>query len=147
MAADRARYLWNIGRPAEAAKWIDTLAALDQHEAGQLSLLGAFWFGGGPADTTMMDTEQPDIMQVAGRGELQLAVLIENMRREGYELEVSRPEVVTKEIDGKKHEPLEEGMVDVPDEHVGTVTQTLAPRKGKVTDMRPGDPGRTVITG
>ena len=92
------------------------------------------------------DTEAPDIIQVAGRGELQLAVLIENMRREGYELEVSRPEVVTKDIDGKKHEPLEEGMVDVPDEHVGTVTQTLAPRKGKVVDMRPGDPGRTVIT-
>jgi GTP-binding protein len=92
------------------------------------------------------DTESPDIMQVAGRGELQLAVLIENMRREGYELEVSRPEVVTKDIDGKRHEPLEEGMVDVPDEHVGTVTQTLAPRKGKVIDMRPGDPGRTVIT-
>ncbi|MCU1486093.1 MAG: GTP-binding protein TypA [Actinomycetia bacterium] len=92
------------------------------------------------------DTESPDIMQVAGRGELQLAVLIENMRREGYELEVSRPEVVTKDIDGKKHEPLEEGMVDVPDEHVGTVTQTLAPRKGKVIDMRPGDPGRTVVT-
>jgi GTP-binding protein len=92
------------------------------------------------------DTESPDIMQVAGRGELQLAVLIENMRREGYELEVSRPEVVTKDIEGKKHEPLEEGMVDVPDEHVGTVTQTLAPRKGKVIDMRPGDPGRTVVT-
>jgi GTP-binding protein len=92
------------------------------------------------------DTESPDIIQVAGRGELQLAVLIETMRREGYELEVSRPEVVTREIDGKRHEPLEEGMVDVPDEHVGTVTQTLAPRKGKVLDMRPGDPGRTVIT-
>jgi GTP-binding protein len=92
------------------------------------------------------DTESPDIIQVAGRGELQLAVLIETMRREGYELEVSRPEVVTRDIDGKRHEPLEEGMVDVPDEHVGTVTQTLAPRKGKVLDMRPGDPGRTVIT-
>jgi GTP-binding protein len=92
------------------------------------------------------DTGQPDIMQVAGRGELQLAVLIEGMRREGYEMEVSRPEVVTRDIDGKKHEPLEEGMADVPDEHVGTVTQTLAPRKGRVLDMRPGDPGRTVIT-
>jgi GTP-binding protein len=92
------------------------------------------------------DTETPDVIQVAGRGELQLAVLIETMRREGYELEVSRPEVVTRDIDGKRHEPLEEGMVDVPDEHVGTVTQTLAPRKGKVIDMRPGDPGRTVIT-
>jgi GTP-binding protein len=92
------------------------------------------------------DTESPDIMQVAGRGELQLAVLIEGMRREGYEMEVSRPEVVTRDIDGKRHEPLEEGIADVPDEYVGTVTQTLAPRKGKVLDMRPGDPGRTVIT-
>jgi GTP-binding protein len=92
------------------------------------------------------DTESPDIIQVAGRGELQLAVLIETMRREGYELEVSRPEVITKDIDGKRHEPLEEGVADVPDEHVGTVTQALAPRKGKVIDMRPGDPGRTLVT-
>ena len=92
------------------------------------------------------DTESPDIIQVAGRGELQLAVLIETMRREGYELEVSRPEVITKDIEGKRHEPLEEGVADVPDEHVGTVTQALAPRKGKVIDMRPGDPGRTLIT-
>jgi GTP-binding protein len=92
------------------------------------------------------DTDTPDVMQVAGRGELQLAVLVESMRREGYEMEVSRPEVVTRDIDGKRHEPLEEGIADVPDEYVGTVTQTLAPRKGKVLDMRPGDPGRTVIT-
>jgi GTP-binding protein len=84
-------------------------------------------------------------MRVAGRGELQLAVLIENMRREGYEMEVSRPEVVTREIDGKRHEPFEEGTVDVPDEHVGAVTQALAPRKGQVTDIRAGDPGRTII--
>jgi GTP-binding protein len=92
------------------------------------------------------DTESPDVIQVAGRGELQLAVLIETMRREGYELEVSRPEVITKDIDGKRHEPLEEGVADVPDDHVGTVTQALAPRKGKVIDMRPGDPGRTLVT-
>ncbi|HEY2330286.1 MAG TPA: translational GTPase TypA [Acidimicrobiales bacterium] len=92
------------------------------------------------------DTETPDVIQVAGRGELQLAVLIESMRREGYELEVSRPEVITRDIDGKRHEPLEEGIADVPDEHVGTVTQALAPRKGKVLDLRPGDPGRTVVT-
>ncbi|MEW6152822.1 MAG: translational GTPase TypA [Actinomycetota bacterium] len=91
------------------------------------------------------DTGSPDVLQVAGRGELQLAVLIESMRREGYELEVSQPEVITKEIDGKRHEPVEEGVVDVPDEHVGTVSQALAPRKGTVTDLRPGDPGRTVI--
>jgi GTP-binding protein len=68
------------------------------------------------------------------------------MRREGYELEVSRPEVVTREIDGTRHEPVEEGVVDVPDEHVGAVTQLLAPRKGTVQDLRPGDPGRTIVS-
>ena len=92
------------------------------------------------------DTDSPDVIEVAGRGELQLAVLIEAMRREGYELQVSRPEVIVREIDGKRHEPLERGVVDVPDEHVGTVTQALAPRKGRVTDLRPGDPGRTIVT-
>ena len=92
------------------------------------------------------DTGSPDVIEVAGRGELQLAVLIETMRREGYELQVSRPEVVVHDIDGKRHEPLERGVTDVPDEHVGTVTQALAPRKGRVLDMRPGDPGRTVVT-
>ena len=83
---------------------------------------------------------------MAGRGELQLAVLIESMRREGYEMEVSRPEVVTRDIDGKRHEPIEEGVVDVPEEHVGTVTQALAPRKGTVLDLRPGDPGRSIVS-
>jgi GTP-binding protein len=91
-------------------------------------------------------TDSPDVMEVAGRGELQLAVLIENMRRESYEVQVSRPEVIVKTINDTKHEPLERGVVDVPDEHVGTVTQALAPRKGRVTDLRPGDPGRTVVT-
>ena len=91
-------------------------------------------------------TSSPDIIEVAGRGELQLAVLIETMRREGYELQVSRPEVIVRDIDGKRHEPLERAVIDVPDEHVGTVTQALAPRKGKVTDLRPGDTGRTVVT-
>ncbi|MBU6328410.1 MAG: translational GTPase TypA [Acidobacteria bacterium] len=91
-------------------------------------------------------TSSPDIIEVAGRGELQLAVLIETMRREGYELQVSRPEVIVRVIDGAKHEPLERAVIDVPDEHVGTVTQALAPRKGKVADLRPGDIGRTVIT-
>lgn len=90
-------------------------------------------------------TESPEVIEVSGRGELQLAVLIENMRREGYELQVSRPEVVTKDIDGRRHEPLEAGTVDVPDEHVGSVTQALAPRKGRVTDIRPGDVGRTLV--
>jgi GTP-binding protein len=91
-------------------------------------------------------TDSPDVIEVAGRGELQLAVLIESMRREGYELQVSRPEVIVKTVNDVRHEPLERGVVDVPDEHVGTVTQGLAPRKGRVTDLRPGDPGRAVVT-
>ena len=100
----------------------------------------------GNVSIRLEDTDSPDVLEVAGRGELQLAVLIESMRREGYELQTSRPEVIVKEIDGKRHEPLERGVCDVPEEHVGTVTQALAPRKGRVTDLRPGDPGRTVIT-
>lgn len=91
-------------------------------------------------------TSSPEVIEVAGRGELQLAVLIESMRREGYEIQVSRPEVILREIDGKPNEPLERAVVDVPDEHVGTVTQAVAPRKGHVVDMRPGDTGRTIVT-
>ncbi len=100
----------------------------------------------GNVSIRLADTGSPDVIEVAGRGELQLAVLIESMRREGYELEVSRPEVVEREIDGKRNEPLERGVVDVPDEHVGTVTQGLAPRKGRVVDVRGGDTGRTILT-
>ncbi|MGI9609591.1 MAG: EF-Tu/IF-2/RF-3 family GTPase, partial [Acidimicrobiia bacterium] len=92
------------------------------------------------------NTSSPEVIEVAGRGELQLAVLLETMRREGFELQVSRPEVIIRELDGQPHEPLERAVVDVPDEHVGTVTQAVAPRKGTVTDMRPGDSGRTVVT-
>jgi len=91
-------------------------------------------------------TTSPDIIEVSGRGELQLAVLIETMRREGYELQVSRPEVIIRAINGKPHEPVERAVIDVPNEHVGTVTQAVAPRKGKVTDLRPGDTGRTIVT-
>ncbi len=100
----------------------------------------------GNVSIRLEDTDSPDVLEVSGRGELQLAVLIESMRREGYELQTSRPEVIVKDIDGKRHEPLERGVCDVPEEHVGTVTQALAPRKGRVTDLRPGDTGRTVIT-
>jgi GTP-binding protein len=100
----------------------------------------------GNVSIRLQDTDSPEAIEVAGRGELQLAVLIESMRREGYELQVSRPEVITREFDGRRHEPLERGTCDVPDEHVGTVTQALAPRKGRVVDLRPGDPGRTIIT-
>ncbi len=92
------------------------------------------------------ETSSPDVIEVAGRGELQLAVLIESMRREGYELQVSRPEVVVRDIDGARHEPREHTTVDVPDEYVGTVTQALAARRGHVEGIRPGGPGRTIVT-
>lgn len=91
-------------------------------------------------------TSSPEVVEVSGRGELQLAVLIESMRREGYEIQVSRPEVVIKEIDGRPHEPVERAVIDVPDEFVGTVTQAVAPRKGNIVGMVPGDPGRSVVT-
>jgi GTP-binding protein len=91
-------------------------------------------------------TSSPDVIEVAGRGELQLAVLIETMRREGFELQVSRPEVIVKVIDGVPHEPMERAVIDIPTEHVGVVTQSVAARKGKVTDMQLGDAGRTVVT-
>ena len=100
----------------------------------------------GNVSIRLEDTDSPDVIEVAGRGELQLAVLVESMRREAYEMQVSRPEVILKDIDGVRNEPLERGVCDVPEEHVGTVTQALAPRKGRVADMRPGDPGRTVVT-
>ncbi len=100
----------------------------------------------GNVSIRLNETASPDIIEVAGRGELQLSVLIESMRREGYELQVSRPEVIVREINGKRHEPLERAVIDVPDEYVGTITQSLAPRKGKVTDMRQGDTGRTIVS-
>ncbi len=77
-------------------------------------------------------TERPDTFEVQGRGELQLAVLVEMMRREGFELTVGQPHVLEREIDGKRNEPVERLSVDVPEEHVGTVTQLLAARKGRV---------------
>jgi GTP-binding protein len=81
------------------------------------------------------DTERPDAWEVQGRGELQLVVLLEIMRREGYELTAGQPQVVTREIDGKIHEPVERLAIDVPEEHVGDVTQMLAARKGRLEQM------------
>ena len=86
-----------------------------------------------------------DSFDVAGRGELQLAVLIENMRREGFELTIGRPKVLMKEENGVKLEPIEEVIIDVDDEHTGTVVQKLTERKGELTDMRPSGVGRTRI--
>ncbi len=80
-------------------------------------------------------TDRPDMWEVLGRGELQLAVLVETMRREGFELTVGKPQVVTREVDGKVHEPVERVSVDVPDEYLGVVTQLLALRKGTMLEM------------
>jgi GTP-binding protein len=83
----------------------------------------------------IVDTEQPDSFQVTGRGEFQLAIIIETMRREGYELMVSKPTVVTREIDGALHEPMELLVIDIPEDFIGVVSQLLAVRKGKMTKM------------
>src|SRR5580692_2359809 len=80
-------------------------------------------------------TERPDTWEVQGRGELQLAVLVETMRREGFELTVGKPEVVTRIIDGRKHEPIERVAIDVPDDYLGVVTQLIALRKGTLIEM------------
>jgi GTP-binding protein len=100
----------------------------------------------GNVSIRIADTSSPDMIEVAGRGELQLAVLIESMRREGFELQVSRPEVIVRDIDGVRNEPMERAIVDVPDEYVGTVTQSVATRRGRVADMRRGERGRTIIS-
>jgi len=80
-------------------------------------------------------TERPDTWEVQGRGELALAILVETMRREGFELTIGKPQVVTREVDGKKLEPFERLTVDVPEEYLGAVTQLLAPRKGRMENM------------
>jgi GTP-binding protein len=81
------------------------------------------------------DTERPDAWEVQGRGELQLVVLLEIMRREGYELTAGQPQVVTREVEGQIHEPVERLAIDIPEEHVGDVTQMLAARKGRLEQM------------
>ncbi len=95
---------------------------LDQELIGNVSL-------------RVLPTDRPDAWEVQGRGELQLAVLVEIMRREGFELTVGKPQVVTKEIDGKLHEPVERVTIDIPEEHLGAVTQLLASRKGRMANM------------
>ncbi|WP_280258411.1 translational GTPase TypA [Nocardia wallacei] len=97
-------------------------ARLDQELVGNVSL-------------RVLPTERPDTWEVQGRGELALAILVETMRREGFELTIGKPQVVTRTVDGKVHEPYEELTVDVPEEHLGAVTQLLAARKGKMVQM------------
>jgi len=95
---------------------------LDQELVGNVSL-------------RVVATERPDAWEVQGRGELQLAVLVELMRREGFELTVGKPEVVTREVEGKVHEPVERVAIDAPEEYVGVLTQLLALRKGRMEQM------------
>ncbi|MFL5840650.1 MAG: GTP-binding protein, partial [Thermoleophilaceae bacterium] len=97
-------------------------ARLDQELVGNVSI-------------RIEDTERPDAWEVQGRGELQLAVLVELMRREGFELTVGQPRVVTREIDGKVHEPIERLAIDIPEDYVGVVTQLLALRKARLEQM------------
>ncbi|HUZ99211.1 MAG TPA: translational GTPase TypA [Gaiellaceae bacterium] len=97
-------------------------ARLDQELVGNVSL-------------RVLATARPDAWEVQGRGELQLAVLVELMRREGFELTVGKPEVLTREIDGKRHEPVERVAIDVPEDYIGVVTQLLALRKGRMQKL------------
>ena len=98
-------------------------ARLDQELIGNVSI-------------RVLPTERSDMWEVQGRGELQLAVLVETMRREGFELTVSKPSVLIKEIDGKPHEPIEDLTIEVPEEHVGAATQLLGERRAQMLEMK-----------
>ena len=89
----------------------------------------------GNVSLNVLTTERPDTWEVQGRGELALAILVEQMRREGFELTVGKPQVVTKEINGKLHEPMERLTIDAPEEYLGTITELLAARKGRMEQM------------
>ena len=97
-------------------------ARLEREQVGNVSL-------------RIAQSERPEVWEVQGRGELALAILVELMRREGFELTVGKPQVVTREIDGRTHEPVERMSVDIPDEYVGVLTQLLALRKGRMEQM------------
>ncbi|HYH27789.1 MAG TPA: translational GTPase TypA [Actinomycetota bacterium] len=97
-------------------------ARLDQELVGNVSI-------------RLLDTERPDAWEVQGRGELQLAVLVEMMRREGFELTVGKPQVVTREVAGKRHEPMERLAIDIPEDYLGVVTQLISLRKGRLEQI------------
>jgi GTP-binding protein len=97
----------------------------------------------GNVSIKVLPTERPDAWEVQGRGELALAILVEQMRREGYELTVGKPQVVTKKVDGKVHEPVEDLTIDVPEEFLGAVTQLMAARKGRMVNMVNNNTGWT----
>jgi GTP-binding protein len=110
------------GRDGDKLTASQVKARLDREQVGNVSL-------------RVLETERPEVWEVQGRGELALAVLVELMRREGFELTVGNPQVVTRTIDGKLCEPLERMSVDVPEEYVGVITQMLAMRKGRLEHM------------
>ncbi len=110
------------GREGSKLTARQVLSRLDQELVGNVSL-------------RVKDTDRPEAWEVQGRGELQLAVLVEMMRREGFELTVGQPQVLIREIKGHRHEPVERLSIDVPEEHVGAVTQLLAARKGRMEHM------------
>jgi GTP-binding protein len=97
----------------------------------------------GNVSIKVLPTERPDAWEVQGRGELALAILVEQMRREGYELTVGKPQVVTKRVDGKLHEPVEDITIDVPEEFLGAITQLMAARKGRMKNMQSNAAGWT----
>jgi GTP-binding protein len=97
-------------------------ARLDQEVVGNVSI-------------RVLDTDRPELWEVQGRGELQLAILVEVMRREGFELTVGKPQVVTKTVDGRRHEPMERVAIDAPEEYLGVVSQLLALRRGRMEQM------------
>jgi len=96
----------------------------------------------GNVSMRVLETERPDVWEVQGRGELALAVLVEQMRREGFELTVGKPDVVTRTIDGKLHEPFERLSIDTPEDYLGSVTQLLAARRGQMEHMTGHGTGR-----
>ena len=97
-------------------------ARLDQEVIGNVSI-------------RVIDTERPETWEVQGRGELQLAILVEVMRREGFELTVGKPQVVTKTVEGKLHEPMERVAIDAPEDYLGVISQLLALRKGRMEQV------------
>ncbi|MBC6451540.1 translational GTPase TypA [Actinokineospora xionganensis] len=99
----------------------------------------------GNVSIRVLNTERPDTWEVQGRGELALAILVEQIRREGFELTVGKPEVVTRQIDGKLHEPFERLTVDAPEEYLGAITQLLANRKGRLEHMAGHGSGRIKV--
>jgi GTP-binding protein len=110
------------GRDGDKLTARQVKSRLDQEVVGNVSI-------------RVLDSDRPDRWEVQGRGELQLAVLVEVMRREGFELTVGKPQVVTREIDGRLHEPVERVAIDAPEEYLGVVTQLLALRKGRMENM------------